>query len=261
MAKFDLSNKTFVITGGTQGLGEATARAVAASGAAGITICGRNTDRGAMLAKELKKQGTDTLFVKADLENVEDCRRVVREHDAKFGGLDGLANVAASPARGTIDDTTPEAFDAMFALNVRAPFFLTQEAVKIMKRVGRGGSIVNVLSVSAHGGQPFITTYSGSKGALATFTKNHAYALRKDKIRVNGLNIGWMATPNEDLVQRKQGSPANWLARADANAPFGRIIRPEDVATLTCYLFSEDSCMMTGSLVDFDQTIIVGAFD
>ena len=260
MASFDLRGKTFVITGGTQGLGEATARAAAAHGCAGLTLCGRNADRGDSLARELREAGTPTLFVRADLVSVDDCRAVVRAHDDAYGGLDGLANVAASTARGTIEDTTAEAFDAMFALNVRAPFFLTQEAVRIMKREGRGGSIVNVLSVSAHGGQPFISTYSGSKGALATLTKNHAYALRGERIRVNGLNIGWMATPNEDVVQKAQGAPADWLARADAAAPFGRIIRPEDVATFISYLFSDDSLMMTGALIDFDQKVI-GAFD
>lgn len=261
MTSFDLSNKTFLITGGTQGLGEVTARFVAECGAAGVTICGRNEDNGTRVARDIEQSHCKALFVRADITNVEDCRNVVHRHDERFGGLDGLCNAAASTARGTVDNTTPEMWDAMFALNVRGPFFLIQEAVRIMKREGRGGSIVNILSVSAHGGQPFVTAYSASKGALATLTKNVAYAVRGDRIRVNGLNVGWMATPGEDAVQKLEGAPDDWLEKADAGAPFGRLIRPEDVAKLTAYLFSDDSLIMTGSLVDFDQNIIVGAFD
>jgi NAD(P)-dependent dehydrogenase (short-subunit alcohol dehydrogenase family) len=256
----DLTGRAFVVTGGTQGLGEDTALHMARCGAAGVTICGRNEARGAAVARTLRDAGCEALFVRADLERAGDCHAVIARHAERFDRLDGLANVAASTARGTLEDTTAEAWDRMFALNARAPFLLMQGAVAVMKRAGRGGSIVNVLSVSAHGGQPFITAYCASKGALATLTKNAANALRRDRIRVNGLNIGWMATPAEDDVQRQGGGPADWLARADAAAPFGRILRTADVAKLVCYLMSDDAALLTGSLVDFDQDVI-GAWD
>src|SRR3989442_1533569 len=79
-------------------------------------------------------------------------------------------------------------------------------------------------------GQPFLTAYAASKGALANFTKNVAHALRRDRIRVNGINLGWTDTPNEDLVQKAEGAPADWLARAEGRQPFGRLIRVNDVA-------------------------------
>ena len=113
---------------------------------------------------------------------------------------------STSPAltdRGTILDTSPELFDRMFAVNVRAPFFLMQDAAKIMRREKIPGAIVNILSMSGHGGQPFISAYSGSKGALATLTKNIAFSLMPDHIRVNGLNIGWMDTPGEHAIQMR----------------------------------------------------------
>jgi NAD(P)-dependent dehydrogenase (short-subunit alcohol dehydrogenase family) len=256
----NLDGKTFVVTGGTQGLGEETARHLAELGAAGITICGRNTDKGATVARALEEAGCPSLFVRADLTIEEDCRNVVRQHDERFRGLSGLVNAAASTDRGTLESTTVEAWDHMFALNLRAPFLLMQEAVKVMKREGRGGSIVNVLSVSAHGGQPYLVGYSTSKGALATLTKNAAHALRSACIRVNGLNIGWMATPNEHAVQLVEGQPENWLEIADKSMPFGRILRPRDVSELTAYLMSDSSKMMTGSLIDFDQNVF-GAYD
>jgi NAD(P)-dependent dehydrogenase (short-subunit alcohol dehydrogenase family) len=181
---------------------------------------------------------------------------VVQQADEVFGRIDGLVNAAALTARGTLEDTTVELWDKMFAINTRAPFILMQEAVRVMKRLGQGGSIVNILSMAAHGGQPKLTPYSVSKGALATLTKNAANALRYDRIRVNGLNIGWMATPNEHLVQRKEGQPEDWLERADARMPFKRILRPRDVAGLTAYLLSDEAELMTGALIDFDQYVM-----
>jgi NAD(P)-dependent dehydrogenase (short-subunit alcohol dehydrogenase family) len=129
-----------------------------------------------------------------------------------------------------------------------------------MKKRGRGGSIVNIISMSGHGGQPFLVPYSTSKGALATFTKNIAYGLRKDRIRVNGIMLGWTSTPGEDVIQKEEGAPSDWLEKAEARQPFGRLIRPRDVATLVTHLVSDDGEMITGSLIDLDQNI-VGAYD
>ena len=255
-----LKERVVVVTGGTQGLGEAIALQCADEGAAGVVLCGRNADQGAQVAAAIEERGARGLYVKADLAKVDDCLRVIAEADAKFRRVDGLVNSAASTARGTIWDTTVDQWDAMFDLNVRAPFVLTQAAAVVMKREGRGGSIVNVQSQSAHGGQPFLCAYSTSKGALATFTKNAAHALRKDRIRVNGLNIGWMETPGEHAIQKSDGRPPNWLELAEPNQPFGRILRPQDVAGLTLWLLSDDGQMMTGSNIDFDQNVR-GAYD
>jgi NAD(P)-dependent dehydrogenase (short-subunit alcohol dehydrogenase family) len=148
----------------------------------------------------------------------------------------------------------------MFAVNARAPFLLIQGAARIMKREGRGGAIVNIITMSSHGGQPKLVPYSASKGALVTLTKNVAHGLLEDRIRVNGLNIGWANTPNEHAVQLAEGQPENWLELAEARQPFGRLISTGDVANAVLFLISADSGVMTGSVIDFDQTII-GAYD
>ena len=135
-----------------------------------------------------------------------------------------------------------------------------QESVRLMKRAGKGGSIVNILSVSAHGGQAKLTPYSVSKGALATLTKNAGHSLMPDRIRVNGINVGWMATPNEHVVQKSEGQPDNWLEIAEANMPYGRILRPNDIAGLVTYLLSDAAEMMNGALIDYDQHVM-GIFD
>ncbi len=138
--KKQFAGKVAVVTGGTQGLGETVARLLAARGAAGIVICGRNAKRGKEVAASLNKAGTKTVFVKADLGQIADCRKVIAAADRKFGKVDVLVNVAASTDRGTILDTSPELFDSMFALNVRAPFFLIQDAARIMRREGIEGT-------------------------------------------------------------------------------------------------------------------------
>ena len=125
-----------------------------------------------------------------------------------------------------------------------------------MRRQGTAGAMINVLSMSSHGGQPFISAYCGSKGALATLTKNIAFSLMRKRIRVNGLNIGWMDSPGEDRIQKEyHGAPADWLAKAEATLPFGRLIKPQEVARAVAYLASAESGLITGSLIDFDQSV------
>jgi NAD(P)-dependent dehydrogenase (short-subunit alcohol dehydrogenase family) len=260
MTQTKLDGQVFLVSGGTQGIGEAIAKKLAANGAAGIIICGRNVERGQRVAAALQNSDCQSLFVKTELENADECIALVESCDQKFGRLDGLVNAAGDTERGTIFDTTPETWDRVFAVNARAPFLLMQGAAKIMKREGRGGTIVNIITMSSHGGQPKLVPYSASKGALVTLTKNVAYGLLEDRIRVNGLNIGWANTPNEHAVQLAEGQPENWLELAEARQPFGRLISTGDVANAVLFLISADSGLMTGSVIDFDQTII-GAYD
>ena len=117
--------------------------------------------------------------------------------------------------------------------------------------------MVNILSMSAHGGQPFITAYSGSKGALATLTKNAAFSLMPWRIRVNALNIGWMNTPGEDRIMKTyHGAQDGWLEKAASEQPFGRLLDPREVARAVAFLASTESGMMTGSVIDFDQSVL-----
>ena len=182
---------------------------------------------------------------------------MVRACDETFGRVDCLVNAAALTDRGTILDTTPELFERMFRVNTEAPFFLMQDAIRVMKREQIEGAIVNILSVSAHGGQSFLAAYAASKMALGTLTKNTAFAVLPDRIRVNGLNIGWMDTPGEQSIQKRaHDAPDDWLPKAEAARPFGRLLKPTEVARAVAFLCSAESGMMTGSLVDFDQTVL-----
>jgi NAD(P)-dependent dehydrogenase (short-subunit alcohol dehydrogenase family) len=252
-----LNGKVAIVTGGTQGLGEAIARLFGERGAVGIVICGRNAKGGERVASEISAAGCPAVFVQADLAKVADCRKVVAKAGERFGRVDVLVNAAALTDRGNIFDTTEERYNEIFDVNVRAPFFLIQETVRIMRREKAAGSIVNIQSMSAHGGQPFITAYCASKGALATLTRNVAHSLLKFRIRVNGLNIGWMSTPGEDSIQKTyHGAKDGWLEEAVKAKPFGRLIDPKEVARACAYLCSDESGLMTGSNIDFDQNVV-----
>lgn len=251
-----LDGKVVIVTGGTQGVGEAVASHAAEAGAAGIVICGRQEDKGQNVARQLSDLGTQAEYVRADLAVVDDCRNVVVRCDEVFGRVDGLVNAAADTNRSTLDELSVEFWDYQFAVNVRAPFLLTQEAVRIMQREKIAGSIVNILSVAAYCGMDILPAYSSTKGALSTFTKNTANGLRKHRIRVNGINLGWTDTPNEHVVQKQQGSPDNWLELGESASPFGRILKPDDVAKLCVYLLSDDSGILTGSNIDYSHRVM-----
>ena len=251
-----LQGKIIAVTGSTQGLGEEIARLSAERGAGGIVVTGRSSARGEAVAERLTTERCRTVFVQGELQQPTSCHEIIARIDEEFGRLDGLVNAAACTERGTLEDTSVDHWDKFMAVNLRAPFLLMQGAVRIMQRERQGGSIVNILSMSAHGGTPNLTPYSVSKGALATLTKNAAHSQRQHRIRVNALNIGWMATPAEHAVQTLEGQPANWLEAADEGSPFGRILRPRDVAGMVTYLLSDQSCMMTGALIDFDQHVL-----
>ena len=249
-----MDGKVCVVTGATQGLGAAIAHRLAAAGAAGVIITGRNLQRGAAVARDIGTNGTPAHFIPADFGRVEDCRQVIVETEHLFGRIDVLVNAGAMTDRGTILDTTPELFDRMFAVNVRGPYFLMQDAIKLMIRAGTPGAICNIGSISGLAGQPFINTYCASKGALTTLTANTAFSVMGNRIRVNQLNLGWMASDNERLLQAAAGGP-DWEAQAAAKLPFGRLIDPAEAARAVNFLVSDDAGLMTGAIVNYDQSV------
>ena len=249
--------KVAAITGGTQGVGEAVARLFAARGAVGLAICGRNVEPGERIANELSGAGCPTEFVHADLERMDDGRNFIDSAAASFGRLDILVNCAAGTDRGTIETTTEEIWDRLFTLNVKSQFFLIQRAVEVMRRHKIEGAIANIGTMVAYGGPPFLIAYSSSKAALMTMTRALANALKHDRIRINTLNIGWTNTPREHLVQtRVHGRPENWLEIVSRKQPRGRLIETEEVARAIAFLCSAESGLMSGAVIDFDQTVI-----
>ena len=260
LSNLAMDGKVAVITGSTQGLGEAIAHLFVERGASGIVITGRNAERGAKVKAALEAKGATVVFVESHLSKIDDARRILPACEKAFGKVDALVNAAGMTDRGTIWDTSPELFDEIFNVNARAPFFLMQDALHLMKNNKTKGTIVNILSMAGHGGQSFISAYCGSKGALATLTRNVAFSVMNYQIRVNGLNIGWMDSPGEDRIMKTyHDAEPGWLEKAEKARPFGRLIKPAEVARACAYLSSEESGLMTGSIIDFDQQVLGAA--
>ena len=245
-----------IVTGGAQGIGLAVAKALVDEGCRALALIGRSQEKGDKAVATLKQSGVDAIFISADVAKVADCKRAVATALGHFGALNALVNAAATSARGSLVETSEELFDQIFDTNVRGPFFLMQGLVAHLLERKAPGSIVNVLSMSAHAGQSFLTPYSTSKGALMTLTKNVASAYRKNRIRCNAVLPGWMDTEGEDIVQKKwHAASDDWLAKAEASQPMGQLVKPAQLARLITYMISPQAGVMTGSLVDYDQNI------
>ena len=251
------TNKVVIVTGSTQGSGAETAKLLAYRGAKSITICGRKEKEGLEVKAEIEKIGSECIFVKSDLSKEQDCRNIVKLTDKNFGRINHLINVAGFTERGTILSTTMKNYDMCFNVNTKAPFILMQDSIKIMIREKTKGSIVNILSMAMHSGHPFLAAYSASKAALANITKNTANAVDGHNIRVNALNIGWTDTPGEDVIQKKfHNGGQDWLQQAEKKVPFKRLTKPIDVARAAAFFCSEESGLTTGSIIDYDQTVL-----
>ncbi|MFI9417565.1 SDR family oxidoreductase [Streptomyces werraensis] len=253
-----LDDKVVLVNGGSQGVGAAVARAAVREGAV-VAVSGRRPEPGEALVAELAGQGGKAMFVRADLADPDQAKESVAQVVQAYGRIDCLVNSAGLTSRGTLLDTTPDLFDQHIAINLKAPFFAMQAAVADMVRRAEPGTIVNIITSSAHGGQPFLAPYVAAKAGLMGLTRNAAHAHRWDRIRINGLNIGWTATEGEDATQRTfHGAGDDWRERAAARLPMGRLGRPDEIADFMVLLLSDRSGVVTGSVIDWDQNVLGG---
>lgn len=255
-----LTDKVVLVSGATQGLGAGIARAAAQAGAT-VALTGRRAEPGEALAEELRALGSEATFIQTDLAEPAQAIASVTTAVERFGRVDSLINAAGLTSRGTLLDTTPEMFDAQIAVNLRAPFFTMQAAVADMIRRGAPGTIVNIISMAALGGQPYLAPYVAAKAGLVGVTRNAAHAHRFDRVRINGINIGWTETDGEDAVQRRfHGADDSWREEAAAGLPMGRLGQVDEIADFVVFLASERSGVVTGSVIDWDQHV-PGAHD
>jgi len=249
------ADRTIFVTGAAQGVGEAVARRFLADGARRFALVDRATAELERVARDLQAAGAQVVPIAAELARVDDCRASVTAAQAAFGPIDVLCSCAGLTSRGGIFDTTPQTFDDLFAVNVRAPFFIVQSALPAMIERGRG-VIVNISSMLAHGGPPNLLPYSASKAALNVLTKSLANSVRRQGIRAHAINLGWTATPGEHVTQTQvHGMPQDWAAREGARQPFGRLLVPDDPAGVCAFLASADARMMTGCIIDLEQWV------
>jgi len=249
-----------LITGGSQGLGLAIAQQLIAEGCKRLVIASRDAGKGAEAAAGLAALGADAHFLQVEMGDVTQVQAMIGQAVALIGPVNAFVNCAANTDRGSILDTTPEQWDAIMNPNAKGAFFALQGFANHCIAAGHPGSAVNILSIVIYGGLPFLAPYVASKAALGGITKNAAAALARHRIRVNGINVGWMDTPGENETQQKwHGRAAGWQAEAEANMPFGMLVKPEHVARQVAFFLGPDSGVVTGTLMDFDQQV-VGAY-
>jgi NAD(P)-dependent dehydrogenase (short-subunit alcohol dehydrogenase family) len=251
-----MDNRTAIITGGAQGVGEATARRLAADGIKKMLLADMDGTTLEKAVSSLKAAGVDAHGFTADLSKVANCEKAVETAMTHFGRIDILCNCAGSTARGGILDTSEDAFDRLFAVNVKAPFYMIQNAAKHMIKQ-KSGVIVNITSMLAYGGPPFLLTYSATKAAMNTVTKSAANTLKRDGIRVFAINLGWTVTPTEHKTQTQtHNMPEDWAKDVGDKQPYGRLLYPEDPAGVISFLVSKDASMMTGAIIDLEQHVM-----
>src|ERR1700754_4013323 len=251
-------DRVVLVSGGTQGVGAAVAEAAVREGAS-VAVSGRRREPGEKLVAQLRESGGSALFVPAHIADVAQAQASVAAVVAEFGRVDALVNAAGLTSRGTLVDTSPELFDQHIAINLRGPFFTMQAAVRDMLGRSAPGAIVNVISTSELGGQPYLAPYVAAKAGLAGLTRNAAHAHRFDRIRINGLDIGWTDTEGEDVTQRTfHAADDDWRAEAARKLPMGKLGQVDEIADFVVFLLSDRSGVVTGSVIDWDQNVFGG---
>ena len=242
------AGKVALITGGTSGIGAATARRMAMLGAK-VVVTGRRQREGHLLVDEIGRNGGCAAFFRADLSRPDEVRRIVPFAVKTFGRLDySFNNAGISGDNRLLVDQTEENFDRVFAVNVKALFLLLQDEVKQMLAQGRGGSIVNTASVGGFLATPTAGPYVASKHAVLGLTKTAAVEYGRCGIRVNAVSPGAVRT---EMLLGVFGSEEA-LDRMGAAHPLGRIGRPEEIADAVAWLFSDESSYFTGQSLTLD---------
>jgi NAD(P)-dependent dehydrogenase (short-subunit alcohol dehydrogenase family) len=249
--------RTALVTGGAQGIGAAVARQFLADGFSGVLLVDRNQQK---LEARQKQLGKGVEIFAGDLRDYATIMGSVDKAIKNFGRLDVVVNAAGNTERCGIADTTPEAFDRLFEVNVKAPLLMMQEAAKHMV-AAKSGVIINIASMLAYGGPPNLATYSASKSALMTLSRNAANTFKRDGVRVFCVNLGWAVTDGEHELQTGfHKLPEDWAEQIGKRMPFGRLITADDAAGLCAFLVSPPAQMMTGAVIDYEQ-MPVGTFD
>jgi NAD(P)-dependent dehydrogenase (short-subunit alcohol dehydrogenase family) len=243
-----VQDRVCVVTGSTTGIGEGIARQLAAEGAR-VVVSGRRAELGERVVAEIVEAGGQAVFHLADVTLPEQCEALVRCAVDTYGALHALVHNAGIARRGTVVDTSLDDWHQVMDTNVTAAFLLAKHAVPAMQRQG-GGSIVH--SGSAHTTLPKrnLAAYCASRGALLMLTRQMAVEYLNDRIRVNLVNPGWVDTPGERELMESLGQRSEVLDMAARGNPFGRLLKPEDIAYAVTYLVSDESALVTGSVFD-----------
>lgn len=241
-----LNGKTAIITGAGAGIGEATALLFAQNGA--NVACADIADSGLNVSKKIQSLGSESIFIKGDVSELEVAKLIVSETIDRYGRLDILVNNAGVVIPGRVDNTSPEDWDRTMAVNVRGVYLLTKYAVPHLKK--KEGVIINVASAVALMGTKDRAAYTASKGALVALTRAMAVDYMDDKIRVNCICPGTTDTPSLKERLSKFLDPEAARREFIERQPLRRFGRPEEIAEGILYLATAEFC--TGTCLSVD---------
>lgn len=250
MAERALEDKVALVTGGSRGIGRAIAQRLAREGALVAVGFARDEAAAGETIARIRVDGGRAFALRSELGHHGDAARLWEEFDragaehVADGGLDVLVNNAGIGRSAPLAELTEDGFDTVFAVNVRAPFFIVQHA---LQRLRDGGRIINISSGAARLAMPEIIAYGATKGALDTFTLNLAKQLGPRGITVNSVAPGIVDTDvNADWLRGNRQAQAH----AASLAALGRVAEPEDIADIVAFLASHDARWMTGRVID-----------
>lgn len=247
MKLFDLGGRVALVTGGNGGIGLGMAKGFAAAGAK-VMIAARRADKAEAALAELKALGAEAAFVAVDVTDEASVRAMVRETEARLGGLDILVNNAGMAIRKRPEDYTAAEWHAVIETNLTGAFFAAQAAYPALKRSGRG-KVINIGSMMSIFGAPFAPAYAASKGAIVQLTKALATAWAADGIQVNAILPGWIDT---DLTREARRQIEGLHERVLARTPAQRWGVPDDFAGIAVFLASSASDFVTGAAIPVD---------
>ena len=237
-----LQDKVAIITGSRRGIGKGIALAFAKEGCK-VVISDYVEDKdGKKTVEEIKKLGSDAIFVKADVSKERDVKNLVDKAVKKFGKLNIIVNNAGIVSFGTADTLTEKDWDKVINVNLKGVFFGTKYAAKQMLKQGKGGRIINISSIAGLVGFPGISAYCASKGGVTEFTREAALDYASKGITVNAIDPGVIVTDmTKDMIENKETNK-NLLE----NTPVGRFGKPEDIGNAAVFLALDESSFITG---------------
>ena len=241
----NLSGKTALVTGASRGIGRASALAMAAAGAQVLVHYGSGAAEAEAVVADIRKAGGRADVVAADLAAPDGAHQLAKQVRRIVGDrLDILVANAGVSKAATIEDTSVEDFDRLFAINVRAPFFLVQQLLPIL---GKGSSVVLVSSLAAHATVGTLAAYAATKGAVDTLVKHFASALGERGVRVNAVAPGVVETDMSNFARTDAGR--NYTLAMQA---LKRIAQPDDIGGAVVFLASDEARWITGDTLRVD---------
>jgi len=240
-----LSGKTALVTGASRGIGRASALALSRMGAQVLVHYSSGVKEAEAVVAEIRKGGGRADAVAADLSAPDGAHKLAKQVRAVIGGrLDILVANAGTSKSATIEETTVEDFDRLFAVNVRAPFFLVQQLLPILVD---GSSIILLSSLSAHAAVGTLSAYAATKGAIDTLVKHFAAVLGERGIRVNAVAPGVVATDMSSLTKTDAGRNSTLSMQA-----LKRVAQPDDIGSVVAFVASDDARWITGDTIRVD---------